>query len=181
MVKGRMRAPTRVVCATGPESSGKTALCARLAERFNVPWLPEYAREYLDGRAGYDADDVAAIAKEQLRRERELVAKTAGGVVLDTDLSVIFLWWREKFGTPPDWLRNAFAAQTPRLYLLCRPDLPWQPDPLRESPGDRDRLFGLYRRLLLDRDLPCVEVRGVGAARVVGAARAVAPILRSAL
>ena len=181
MVKGGMRAPTRIVCVTGPESSGKTALCACLAERFNVPWLPEYAREYLDGRVGYDADDVAAIAKEQLRRERELVARTEGGVVLDTDLSVIFIWWREKFGTPPDWLRNAFAAQASRLYLLCRPDLPWQPDPLRESQGDRDRLFGLYRRLLLDRELPCVEVRGAGAARVVAAERAAAPILRSAL
>ncbi|MCB0529961.1 MAG: hypothetical protein KDC65_15905, partial [Saprospiraceae bacterium] len=34
------------------------------------------------------------------------------------------------------------------LYLLCAPDFPWQPDPLREHPEERNVLFGLYRVLL---------------------------------
>jgi len=35
-------------------------------------------------------------------------------------------------------------------YLLCKPDLPWSPDPLRESPSreERDILFNLYRNEL---------------------------------
>ena len=174
-----MSAP-RVVCATGPESTGKTTLCRQLAATFAVPWLPEYAREHLAGRAEYDETDVAAIAREQTRRERELVAASPAGVVLDTDLSVILIWWREKFGPPPPWLERALATQSPRCYLLCRPDLPWQPDPLRETAGDRERLrrhYNAYRDLLTAHGLPFVVIEGRGEARHKAARRAAASCL----
>jgi nicotinamide riboside kinase len=29
-------------------------------------------------------------------------------------------------------------------YFLCAPDIPWEPDPLRENPLNREMLFGLY-------------------------------------
>ena len=31
----------------GPESTGKSTLCAQLAEYYETIWVPEYAREYL--------------------------------------------------------------------------------------------------------------------------------------
>lgn len=166
-----------VVCTVGAESTGKSTLCAYLAGRFGVPWLPEYAREHLRPGKPYDQGDVAAIAKEQLRREAELLADAATGAVLDTDLAVIVVWWREKFGAPPAWIEDAFAAQAPRLYLLCRPDLPWQFDPLRESPHDRWRLHEQYQRLLAARQLPFVEIAGHGEARYVQAVEAALPWL----
>ena len=164
----------RIVCAVGAESTGKTALCRRLASRFGVPWLPEYAREHFEQRANapataadhaYRSSDVAAIAREHIRREQALLERVATGVALDTDLAVVLIWWQERFGDVPAWVEAAFAAQAPRLYLLCRPDLPWQADPLRESPHDRQRLHQLYRRLLADRRLPFVEIGGRGEAR----------------
>ena len=166
-----------IVCVVGAESSGKTSLCRHLAARFRVPWLAECAREYLDGSA-YDADDVAAIAREQQRRERALLASGAGSVVLDTDLAVIWVWWRVKFGAPPAWLRAAFGAQPARFYLLCQPDLPWQPDPLRESRGERWPLHRCYRQLLSSRALPFAEVAGRGAARTEAGIALAAPHLR---
>ena len=182
MLSRKPRTPNglRIVCATGPESTGKTTLCRRLAAGFGVPWLPEYAREYLAGRADYGETDVAAIAREQMRREAELVAGSPKGVVLDTDLSVILVWWREKFGPVPAWLERAFAAQSPRFYLLCRPDLPWRPDPLRETAGDRQRLrrhYQAYHYLLFERGLPFVVVEGRGRVRDEAARRAAAPCL----
>ena len=177
---GAARVHPRIVCATGAESTGKTTLCRRLGTAFDVPWLPEYAREHLAGRQRYDEADVAAIAREQTRREAELVAGANGGLVLDTDLSVILIWWREKFGAPPEWLACAFAAQSARLYLLCRPDLPWRADPLRETGGDRRRLWRLhdaYRELLRERHLPFVEIAGRGPMRDEAALRAAAPCL----
>lgn len=155
--------PARIICATGPESTGKTTLCQGLAEVLGAPWLGEYARAYLAERRDYDAGDLAAIAREQCRREDELVARSAPAVVLDTDLSVILIWWRAKFGEPPDWLVRRFEALPPRLYLLCRPDLPWQPDPLRETGGDRRLLraqFAEYQRLLRARAVVVVRGRG---------------------
>ena len=172
----------RIVCAVGAESTGKTSLCQALAQRFDVPWLAEYAREYFENRpsgadggpagAAYEQSDVAEIAREQMRREAELLAATDGGVVLDTDLTVIVIWWREKYGAVPAWIDYAFAAQAPRLYLLCQPDLPWQPDPLRESRRDVPRLHEQYRRLLTERRLPFVTVEGTGAARTEAAVAA---------
>ncbi|MFP6606898.1 MAG: ATPase, partial [Myxococcota bacterium] len=52
-----------------------------------------------------------------------------------------------------------------REYLLAKPDLPWQPDPLRESPTDRDRLFGVYQTTLDAYGYPFTEIEGEGDAR----------------
>ena len=168
-----------IVCAVGAESAGKTTVCQHLAATFGVPWLPEYAREHLDG-SPYDEATVAAIAREQMRREAALLASCAGRVVLDTDLAVIWVWWRVKFGPPPAWLERAFRAQPARFYLLCRPDLPWQPDPLRESSGERWPLHRRYLGLLRSRALPFVEIGGRGAVRTDAAVAAAAPLLADA-
>lgn len=169
----------RIVCAVGAESAGKTTVCQHLAATFGVPWLREYAREHLDG-SPYDEATVAAIAREQMRREAALLASCAGRVVLDTDLAVIWVWWRVKFGPPPAWLERAFRAQPARFYLLCRPDLPWQPDPLRESSGERWPLHRRYLGLLRSRALPFVEIGGRGAVRTDAAVAAAAPLLADA-
>jgi len=175
----------RIVCTTGPESTGKTTLCRALARRFGVPWLAEYAREHLTasgdgtapGAAGYDRGTVTTIAREQWQRERALLERTEGPVVLDTDLAVLFVWWQEKYGAVPRWIDQAWASQAPRLYLLCRPDIGWHPDPLRETPHDLDRLFGIYGDLLTERGLQFVEIHGTGDARTAAAVQAAMPIL----
>lgn len=178
-VEGRRKLAIGIVCVVGAESAGKTTVCQHLAAAFGVPWLPEYAREHLDG-SPYGEATVAAIAREQMRREAALLASGAGRVVLDTDLAVIWVWWRVKFGPPPAWLERAFRAQPARFYLLCRPDLPWQPDPLRESPGERWGIHRRYVALLSSRALPFAEIGGRGAARSDAAVAAAAPVLGGA-
>lgn len=98
-------------------------------------------------------------------------------MVLDTDLAVIWVWWCVKFGPPPTWLERALNAQPARLYLLCQPDLPWQPDPLRESRGERWPIHRRYVGLLSSRRLPFAEIGGSGAARSAAAVAAAAPQL----
>ena len=55
------------VCVTGPESTGKTTLARRLADRFHTEWVPEGSRVYAEriGRA-LTADDVIPIAREHI-------------------------------------------------------------------------------------------------------------------
>ena len=171
------------MAVVGPESSGKTTLARDLATAFDVPCLAEYAREYLEerlertGDASYDERDLAAIAREHMRREADF-AHGAGGGVIDTDLVVILIWWSERFGEPPAWLRDAIAGQPKRCYLLCAPDLPWQADPLRESEHDRGRLFELYRTALTELRLPFTVVAGKGQARFEAARDAAGKTLR---
>ncbi len=157
--------PGLVVCLTGPESSGKTTLAGELSRALAVPLVGEVAREYLAGKASYDADDLLAIAKAQLAAEQNALAEGTGVVVCDTDLQVIQIWWQEKFGALDPWLEDALGERSQRCYLLAAPDLPWQPDPLRESPQDRERLFDRYARLLRDESFTFAEVRGIGEVR----------------
>lgn len=169
-----------LVAVVGPESTGKTTLAQELAAAFEVPWLPEYAREYLEtrlketGSASYDESDLARIAREHIRQEADFVASAPRGGVLDTDLIVILIWWNERFGLAPTWLHDAIAHQPKRFYLLCAPDLPWRPDPLRESQHDTDRLFDVYRSTLERLQLPFATVTGQDKTRLRNAHIAVA-------
>lgn len=157
--------PGLVVCLTGPESTGKTAIAEQLAGALAVPLVPEVAREYLAGRPEYDQADLLAIARAQLAAEQDALAEGTGLVVSDTDLQVIQIWWEERFGDLDPWLTQALAERSARRYLLAAPDLPWEPDPLRESPQERERLFERYRQALAEGTFPHTEVRGAGRAR----------------
>ena len=172
--RGRRGGRLIVVC-TGPESSGKTTLAQALAAHLKVPLVREQARDYLS-TPRYVPTDILNIAARQVAAERDARVQ-ASLACADTDLQVLYIWWQERFGPAPSALARAYATQSPRLYLLCRPDLPWQADPLRENPNDRDRLFELYRRDLSARELNFAIVEGQGQARVEQALGSVAGVV----
>ena len=153
-----------LVVITGPESSGKTTLAQRCGAHLSCAVQPEIARDYLASNMAYTPKDLLNIAAQQSKAEQTLVARH-DVVVADTDLQTICIWWQEKFGPLPEGLRLAYHKQSPRLYLLCRPDLTWVPDPLRENPHDRERLFTLYRADLEARGHPYQVIHGQGAVR----------------
>lgn len=173
-----------LICVTGAECTGKSTLAGYLATAFDVPLVPEVARAYLDdadqSRPGrYRRSDVEAIARAQLEAETTALA-AAPLVVADTDLTVIRVWWEEKFGPLPDWLRRALDARGPRCYLVPRPDIPWEHDPQRENPHDRARLHQRYLALLRDDPFEFTEVHGLGPRRQEQAAHWVRQRLRPA-
>jgi nicotinamide riboside kinase len=56
-----------IITIVGPESSGKTTLARQLAADLGCPWVPEYARDYLQGLGRtYDMPDLEIIAQGQL-------------------------------------------------------------------------------------------------------------------
>lgn len=159
----------RTICLTGPESTGKTTLGRALAAHLDVPLVPEIARQYLEGRTSYEPSDVLEIARRQIEAEREARATHRGLLLCDTDVLVIRIWWREKYGALPGLLARAAPEPGARGYLLLSPDLPWTPDPLRESPADRGRLFDLHVAELALARLPHRVVRGLRDDRLASA------------
>lgn len=137
------------VIVTGPESSGKTTLCKQLSKHFQIPFTQEYARKYLacSGR-NYQTTDLLKIAKGQLQYEQTTVNKQL--YLQDTDLITIKIWSEYKFGNCNNWILSQIEKQKKenRFYLLCKPDIPWQADPLREHPYNRKELFELYKKEL---------------------------------
>jgi nicotinamide riboside kinase len=174
-----------LVCITGPESSGKTMLVTQLGQLFAAPVAFEFSREWLHRRGGrYTQHSLPVIAAGQLANERKAIqqASDAPVTVADTDIQVLEVWWWVRFASPawqrryalrapprrlyPTWLQSALRRRTPRCYLLAVPDLAWEPDPLRESAGQRQQLFDHYRRVLQRDGLRFASVQGRGAARL---------------
>ena len=161
----------RLIALTGAESTGKTTLALALADGLPGQLVTEASRDLLAPGAAYDVDDVIAIGREQNRRERAVLQLTSGWVVADTDLLVIRIWLQERFHVWPAELEQLWCLQTPRVWILTAPDIPWEPDPLRENPHDRERLHGLYRQFLSASKTPWVEVSGSTESRLQQALR----------
>ena len=158
------------IAVVGPESTGKSWLSARLAQQLGGTWIAEVAREFLEnlGRP-YTKADVLEIARRQ--READCTATTTSWIFLDTNLLVLQVWMEVAYNEVPDWIPEFLKSKTeqPDFYLLTFPDLPWEPDPLREHPEMREELFYRYQELLELYHLPFGIVRGEGEVRTQNA------------
>jgi nicotinamide riboside kinase len=180
----------------GPESTGKSTLCKKLAEHYKTQWCPEFAREYLlEHGTNYSFDDLLTIAKGQLaledgysgellalknerlpKVEKELPSTTnsvlqdngskliaqSSKLFLDTDMYVMKVWCEFVFGQCHDFILDEITKRKYNLYLLCKPDLPWVKDELREYPDleTRDKLYHIYKDLLINQSTSWVEISG---------------------
>ncbi len=152
----------------GPESSGKTTLAMALSGALGIPCLPEYARLYLQSKGPeYDYKDYLKMVEGQLRWEQLLEERLPKGraehgkpalLIADTGALVLKVWGLVKFGKYPAVLDEVLPSYA--LFLLCKPDMPYEPDPLRENPHDRAALYAIYKELLQDNKLPFVELEG---------------------
>jgi nicotinamide riboside kinase len=143
----------------GPESTGKSTLANYLAHRYSGVLILEYAREYMESLAPsyeYTYDDVVAIAKHQVEQLQSLSDELQ---IFDTELIITEVWFMHKFGKCPDFLHEALLRYPMDVYLLCYPDMPWQPDPVRENPNNREYLFDWYEREIQALNIPYYIIR----------------------
>lgn len=169
----------RRVVITGPESSGKTTLALDLARRLHGAYVPEMAREFLaDLGRPYVEEDLVGIARAQVAKEDAMSATLGanGLLVCDTDLITIRIWSEEKYGRCDPWIEQQTEVRPYDLWLLCSPDMPWEPDPLRENPHDRDRLFAVYRAMLERLNKPYAIMEGDRERRSTDALKAIAAL-----
>lgn len=156
------------IAVTGPESSGKSTLAEELANSFHTNYAPEFAREYLEKTGGkYGPTDLIEIAKGQLANEKKALAAANKICFFDTDMLVLKIWALYRHGTVPKFIEAAFHESDYDAYLLCKPDISWQPDPFRESPDleERQKLFTMYKNALTLTQKPFIVISGVGRQR----------------
>ena len=165
----------KLIVLTGPESTAKSTLSQQLAVRFNGIQLPEFARTYLSGKTDpYRYEDVEAIARGQIAQYNDALEHEAAFVFFDTWLIVTKIWFEWVYRQEPAWLEPEIAGHPMHLFLLCKPDIPWEPDPLRENGGEqREKLFEIYKNELVRRKLAFVEIGGEGDHRLQNAITAI--------
>lgn len=151
----------------GPESTGKSTLASYLADRYDAVLVPEYARIYMEKRAlacTYTREDVIRIAQHQIEemKSHEGREKDERVVVYDTELIITKVWMLHKYGECPDFIEKALRQYPMDVYLLCYPDLPWEPDPVRENPTIREYLFDWYEKEVQALGIPYYIIRHEG-------------------
>lgn len=154
--------PSLFIALTGPESTGKTTLAEQLSNHFGWPMTPEIAREALASDVKYHEHDVYRMALKQFRTIETAVRGDNAFFIADTDLLTYRIWLSFKYGHCASWLEAISRRQKPVLYLLCKPDLQWEPDPLRENPNDLLQLFEIYKSNLEQGGVPYIIIEGQG-------------------
>jgi nicotinamide riboside kinase len=101
---------------------------------------------------------------------------------IDTDMYVMKVWCEYVFNDCHTWILNRITERPYDLYLLCKPDLPWVQDELREYPDEKPRqeLYHIYRDLLMNQPVPWVEISGGYGERLARAVEAVDALLGKA-
>ena len=144
------------IAFTGPESCGKSTMAKWCSELIQIPLSEEYAREYLEKKEAYDQKDLDAIANAQLADWENKGSK----FVADTEMIVMKIWSEFRFRSLSPFLKKAYQNQQFDHYFLCAPDIPWEPDPLRENSTNRQELFELYKTELSERNHPFTILKG---------------------
>ena len=163
------------IVVIGPESTGKSTLCAQLAEHYETIWCPEFARDYLlTNGTDYEFEDLLTIANGQLSLEQEYATKLErqslplleeGGHLpyfIDTDMYVMKVWCEFVFNRCHRFVLDQIVERQYDLYLLCNIDLPWVADELREYPDleTRRKLYYIYKDLMINQSVDWVDISG---------------------
>lgn len=156
------------ICISGPESSGKSELAQFLANHLQCPWAPEFSRDYLASlKRPYHAADLDQIALGQVHAEQRAENTRDPFLFCDTGPEVVYVWSEYKYGRVSPQIEQLTSNTRYHLTLLMDVDLPWQPDPLRETPdpGQRRHLLQRYQTLLTRLGRRWTLISGSGSAR----------------
>src|SRR5688572_9124835 len=93
------------IALIGPESSGKTTLARQLAEHFQAPFIPEYARGFVEKLdRHYTPDDILYCAQQQLLSEEEAARSHSQYLFTDTEFILAKVWSLDVFHFCPPWI-----------------------------------------------------------------------------
>lgn len=149
------------IAIVGPECSGKTTLASHLSQLLNEPMVPEFSRMYFAGRKyEYHPEDILNIARgqEQLEKHHETFANKV--LICDTNNLVNWVWSEYRYGNVPELLKATYQPQRYALHLLCKPDVPWETDPLRENAEKLEEIYNHYLSLLHAGEIPFASIEG---------------------
>jgi NadR type nicotinamide-nucleotide adenylyltransferase len=162
------------IVVIGPESTGKSTLCEKLAAHYKTQWVKEYAREYLlKNGTEYSFENLLDVAKGQIENEElgirnvELYSNSSltthhSPIFIDTDMYVMKVWCEFVFNKCHHWILNRIVERKYDLYLLCNIDMPWVKDELREYPDlkIRETLYHHYKDIMVNQNVPWIDISG---------------------
>lgn len=139
------------ICVFGPESTGKSTITEKLAKHYNTSFAAEFAKDLIFSNHGnITYDDIAVIARGQIKNESEASANANRVLFCDTDLVTTSIWSRELFNDCPQWVDDAAELQNFDFYFLMDIDTEWVNDIHRFRPDDRGNFFNKCETSLIN-------------------------------
>jgi HTH-type transcriptional repressor of NAD biosynthesis genes len=162
-------APVPRVVFLGAESSGKSTLCAALAEACGTTWVAEYGRTLHEQKNGnLDFEDLLYIARRHAELEDEAAAQARGVLFCDTNAATTALYSYYYFHCCDPALQ-ALAAVCGQRYahtFVCAPTVPFEQDGWRGPEALRSFQHGAILMQLDFYGIPYTLVQGTVAERV---------------
>ncbi|HLA55645.1 MAG TPA: DUF4301 family protein [Flavobacterium sp.] len=158
----------------GPESTGKTTLAQQLAYHYNTVWAPEFARDYLQEKfndAGIVCrpEDIMPIAIGQTALENDMLLKAEKFLFADTCLLVTKVYSEIYYNAVDPLLDKAARKHKYDLFFLTDIDVPWEKDDLRDRPDDRETIFAIFKKALVENNKPFITLSGDAESRLESA------------
>lgn len=156
------------IAVVGPESTGKSTMAMYLANELNTFCVPEYARFYCENlNKQYSLEDEVNMFHGQRALEEAISAQVKNDILIcDTTILTVKIWCDHLFQYTPDLVSEEIDMRKYDLYLLMDIDLPWEDDPLRDFPDQRDHFLTVWKNELQKLNANYVVVSGIGAERL---------------
>ena len=178
-----MNKQIKKIAIVGPESTGKSTISLQLAKYYQVPWVPEYARYYCEAltEACTLQDEVNMFHGQLALEESVLAMAETDFMICDTTFLTVKIWSDAFFGHTPEIILNALKNRPYDFYILLDIDLPWQDDPLRDFPNQREHFMEVWYKELQALDAKYSVVSGKGKERFENAVLTIDEFLLSAV
>ncbi len=169
----------RKIAVVGPESTGKSTMSAHLAAHYETVWVPEFARGYCEKlTAPCTWQDEINMFHGQLALEEEYLPKANKLLICDTTFLTVKIWSDKMFGKAPQEVLDELTVHPYDFYLLLDIDMPWEEDPLREFPNEREYFMEVWHRELKALDAEYRVISGSGEERYERAVSAIDQYLK---
>lgn len=146
-------------CFYGPESTGKSTMAKRMAERYQTECVLEVSREMITSNA-FTVEDILRIGRAQTARVLEKM-KTANRILFcDTDLITTAIYSDTYLRVIPPALAELEKQVRYDQYFLFDIDVPWVADGLRDLGGKRLQMYDRFKKELERRKIPYIPVNG---------------------
>ena len=152
------------IAVVGPESTGKSSMAKYLARELDTICVPEYARYYCAHlNKQYTLQDELNMFYGQLALEDALIPQAKNNLLIcDTTILTVKIWSDRLFQHTPHEVLNEIKNHHYDFYLLMDIDLPWEDDPLRDFPNEREHFMKVWKQELNLIQADYAVISGVG-------------------
>ena len=144
----------------GTESTGKTTLCNKLAIHYSCSRVKEAGRDLIANSNSFKFKDLHRVSSEHAKRIDQEICGESPMLILDTDIHTTMSYAKFIFNKELKVAAQIYKSNEADLYLYLDKDVPYVQDGTRLSESDRNLLDLSHRKILKEKHIKFIEIKG---------------------